>query len=104
MVMVSASSERLRHLYQMARLIWLLVRREGKRSAFNVAETAVIPRQFAAQIHNGEVHELAACSATVFLGCSDQPRSQASALRRRIDREQSEISALAAQFDINAAS
>src|ERR1700676_3111849 len=88
----------------MTRLFWwMLVGRKGQSSALHVAETVVKRGQLGPQIHDGEVHELAACGAAVFLGGADQARSEARPLQCGIDREQAEISALTAQFHVNAA-
>jgi hypothetical protein len=72
-------------------------------AAFDIAVTVIKRGQFDAQIHNREVHESAAGGAAVFLGGGNQARSQARTLQFRLDREQTEISAIFAQFYIDTA-
>src|SRR5579863_9549176 len=96
-------SKRLGHSYQMARLVCLLVRRKGQGTAFGIAEAVVKPGQFLAQVHDGQVHELAACVATIFFRSGDHASSEARTLYLGIDREQAEISALSAKFHVDAA-
>src|SRR5580704_18478024 len=103
MVMRAESGQRFRHLYQMARLVWMLVWRKGQSPFFDIPETAIKRRQLSAQIHDGKVHEMATCDATVLLGGRNQARSEAGALQFRIDREQAEVSTPVTQFHVHAA-
>jgi hypothetical protein len=54
------------------------------------------------QIHEGEIHEPASGGAAVLFGGSDKTSPDSRALTLRIDCQQSEVTALAAQFNVNA--
>ena len=95
--------ERLRHLHQVTGLVSLLVGRKGQGSAFPVTQTVIKPGQLGAQVHDGEIHEMAIRGATVLLRGGNQAGSQTAPLVCRIDCEQAEISAPASQFHVNAA-
>src|SRR5579864_4363681 len=92
----------LRHSYQIARSVCLLVRRKRQRPTFHIAKAVIKRRELLAKIHNGEVYETAARSPTMFLSSRHHAGSEAGTLRRRSDREQAEITALAPQFHVDA--
>jgi len=94
--------EGLRHLYQMTRLVGVLVVREGKRSVFAIAQTMIKRGQFGPQVHNRQIHEAAACGAAIVFGGGDHARSKTGTLQCGFDREQAKISAIVSQLDVNA--
>ncbi len=75
---------------------------EGQGAVFDISELPVIGWQFLAHIYEREIHEPASGGAAVLFGGGDQANPDSGALTPRIDCQQSEVTALAVQFNVNA--
>ena len=100
--MRSAVLQRLRHLDKVDGDRGDLICREGQGAVFDIAKLPVISWQFLAHIYEREIHEPASGGAAVLFGCGDQAHPDSGTLTLRIDCQQSEVTALAVQFNVNA--
>jgi len=66
-----------------------------------VAKLFVKRQEFSAWAEDTKIHPAAPSIPTMVLGCFDHYATETSSLLRRIDREHSEVSALAANLDVN---
>jgi hypothetical protein len=79
-----------------------LIGRKGQGGGRHIAKLLVEGGQLLPQIYVREIHKPASGGAAVLFGGDDQASPDSGALTLRIDCQQSEVTALAAQFNVNA--
>lgn len=76
--------------------------REGLRARFDIAHAYINRNQFGSDIHDKNVHEVAAAISRTTFRRADQFAPDSLLLVRGVHGEQSEVGAIAAKFEVNA--
>ncbi len=79
-----------------------LVSGEGQGAVLGISEFPIVGGQFLPHIYEGEIHEAASGGAAMLFGGGNQAGAVSGSLALRVDCQQPEVTAFAAQFDVYA--